>query len=155
MAILSENELAVWEKNRDLNSELLQGLQEIKHGEWARKTEFILQGDGSILRVILRRHGTFEKDQIIPAEKARLRLQERQPAYLKLHLPSFSVFQYALFKRMGAGPQDAVRSGCYIAESGFAASRSFARVGSITCKSPMTTKNEAFCRYGCMACAGQ
>jgi putative transcriptional regulator len=44
----------------------------MKHGEWARKTEFIPQGDGSIRRVILRRDGTVEKDQIIPAEKAQV-----------------------------------------------------------------------------------
>lgn len=72
MAKLSEKELAAWEKNRDLNSELSQALQEMKRGEWARKTEFTSQRDGSIRRVISRRDGTIEKDEIIPAEKAQV-----------------------------------------------------------------------------------
>ena len=72
MAKLSEKELAAWEKNRDLNAELLQALHEVKRGEWARKTEFTNQVDGSIRRVITRRDGTIEKDEIIPAEKAQV-----------------------------------------------------------------------------------
>lgn len=72
MAKLSEKELATWEMNRDLNSELLQTLHDVKQGDWARKTEFIPQQDGAIRRVILRRDGTIEKDQIIPAEKAQV-----------------------------------------------------------------------------------
>ena len=72
MAKLSEKELAEWEKKRDMNAELLQALHDIKRGEWARKTEFTPQKDGSIRRVISRRDGTIEKDQIIPAEKAQV-----------------------------------------------------------------------------------
>ena len=72
MAKLSEKELATWEMNRDLNSELLQTLHDVKQGDWARKTEFTPQQDGAIRRVILRRDGTIEKDQIIPAEKAQV-----------------------------------------------------------------------------------
>lgn len=67
MAKLSENELAEWENKRDLNAELMQALQDMKRGEWARKTEFTPQPDGSMRRVILRRDGTIEKDEIIPA----------------------------------------------------------------------------------------
>ena len=70
MGKLSEKALAAWEKKRDLNAELLQALQDMKGGEWARKTEFTPQADGSIRRVISRRDGTIEKDDIIPAEKA-------------------------------------------------------------------------------------
>lgn len=70
MAKLSEEQLAVWEKTRDLNAELSQALGEMKHGEWARKTEFTTQPDGSVRRVITRRDGTIEKDEIIPAERA-------------------------------------------------------------------------------------
>lgn len=55
---------------RDLNAELLQALDEMKRGKWARKTEFFPQPDGSIRRVISRRDGTVEKDHIIPAEKS-------------------------------------------------------------------------------------
>ncbi len=72
MAKLSEKKLAAWEKKRDLNAELLQGLNEMKRGEWARKTEFITEPDGSMRRVITRRDGTIEKDEIIPAEKAQV-----------------------------------------------------------------------------------
>jgi putative transcriptional regulator len=72
MAKLSEKELAAWEKNRDLNAELLQALHEVKRGEWARKTDFTPQADGSIRRVITRRDGTIEKDEIIPAERAQV-----------------------------------------------------------------------------------
>ena len=70
MAKLSEKELAAWEKTRDLNAELSQAMHELKRGEWTRKTEFIKQPDGSVRRVITRRDGTIEKDEIIPAEKA-------------------------------------------------------------------------------------
>jgi len=70
MAKLSERELAAWEKTRDLNAELSQALGEMKRGEWARKTEFFTQPDGSVRRVITRRDGTIEKDEIIPPEKA-------------------------------------------------------------------------------------
>jgi putative transcriptional regulator len=72
MAKLSEKELAAWEKKRDLNAELIQTLHDTKRGDWARKTEFTPQQDGSIRRVISRRDGTVEKDQIIPAEKAQV-----------------------------------------------------------------------------------
>lgn len=72
MAKLSEKNLATWEKTRDLNAELLQTLHEMKRGDWARKTEFTTQVDGSIRRVITRRDGTIEKDEIIPAEKAQV-----------------------------------------------------------------------------------
>jgi len=70
MAKLSEEGLAAWEKTRDLNEELSQALGEMKQGEWARKTEIMTQPDGSVRRVITRRDGTIEKDEIIPAERA-------------------------------------------------------------------------------------
>jgi len=73
MAKLSEKELVAWEKTRDLNAELSQAVGEIKRGDkWARKTEFIVQPDGSVRRVITRRDGTIEKDEIIPAEKVQV-----------------------------------------------------------------------------------
>lgn len=72
MAKLSEKELITWEKTRDLNAELLQALPEMKRVDWARKTEFVTQVDGSIRRVITRRDGTIEKDEIIPAERAQV-----------------------------------------------------------------------------------
>ncbi len=72
MAKLSEKELVAWEKTRDLNAELSQAVQEIKRDKWARKTEFIMQQDGSVRRVITRRNGIIEKDEIIPAERAQV-----------------------------------------------------------------------------------
>jgi len=70
MAKSSDEKLAAWEKTRELNAELSQALGEMKQGEWARKTEFTTQPDGSVCRVITRRDGTIEKDEIIPAERA-------------------------------------------------------------------------------------
>jgi len=70
MAKLSEEQLAAWEENRDLNAELSQALGQMKKGKWARKTEFTTRADGSVRRVITRRDGTIEKDEIIPAERA-------------------------------------------------------------------------------------
>ncbi len=70
MAKLSEKELMAFEKNRDLNAELSQAIEEIKRDRWARKTEFLNQPDGSIRRLITRRDGTVEKDETIPVEKA-------------------------------------------------------------------------------------
>ncbi len=70
MAKLTEKELAAWEKERDLNAELLQALQEMKRSDWVRKIELFTQSDGSVRRVITRRDGTIEKDEIITAEKA-------------------------------------------------------------------------------------
>jgi putative transcriptional regulator len=70
MAKMSEEELAAWEKTRRLSAELSQALGKMKRGEWARKTEFTPQPDGSVRRVITRRDGTIEKDELIPAEKA-------------------------------------------------------------------------------------
>jgi len=70
MAKLSAEQLAAWEKTRDLNAELSQALGEMKPGEWARKTEVTAQPDGSVRRVITRRDGTVEKDEVVPAERA-------------------------------------------------------------------------------------
>jgi len=70
MAKLSEEQLAAWEKTRDLNAELSQALGEMKRGQWARKTEIITQPDGSVRRVITRRDGTIERDEIIPPKRA-------------------------------------------------------------------------------------
>lgn len=70
MARLSDEQLAAWEKTRDLNAELSAALGETKRGEWARKTEFFTEADGSVRRVITRRDGTVEKEEVIPAERA-------------------------------------------------------------------------------------
>jgi len=67
---MKKSKTADGKKKRDLNAELLLAMDEVKHGKWARKTEFFPQPDGSMRRVITRRDGTVEKDHIIPAEKA-------------------------------------------------------------------------------------
>jgi putative transcriptional regulator len=72
MARLTEKELSSWEASRDLNAELLQALHEVRRGEWARKTQLSPQPDGSMRRVVTRRDGTVEKDEMIPAEKAQV-----------------------------------------------------------------------------------
>jgi putative transcriptional regulator len=89
MKKMSEKELAAWEKARDLNAELREAIRGIERGGWARKTEFLPQPDGSIRRVITRRDGTVEKDEIVPAERvpvsaARAATGLSQAAFAKL-----------------------------------------------------------------------
>lgn len=90
MKKMPQNELAVWEKNRDLNAELLDALEEIKYGKkWERKTEFSPQPDGSVHRTIIRYDGTVEKDEIIFTETiqpavVRAATGLSQPAFAKL-----------------------------------------------------------------------
>jgi putative transcriptional regulator len=67
MAKLYGKKLAAWERKRDINAEILQAARDMRRGNWARKTEFIPQRDGSMRRIITRRDGTVEKDHIIPA----------------------------------------------------------------------------------------
>ncbi len=38
--------------------------------EWVRKTRFISRPDGSMRRLVTRKDGTVEKDEIIPADRA-------------------------------------------------------------------------------------
>jgi len=72
MSKMTDQEIAEWEKTRDLNAELLKEIKNTRRTGWARKTEFILQPDGSVRRKITRRDGTVEKDHIIAAEKAQV-----------------------------------------------------------------------------------
>lgn len=68
MAKMAGKTLEKWEVTRDLNAELLGSIRELKAQKWARKTEFIPQPDGSLRRLITRRDGTVEKDEVVPAE---------------------------------------------------------------------------------------
>jgi putative transcriptional regulator len=70
MARRLANKPAAGKKARDLNAELSQALREMKRRAWARKTEFVVQPDGSVRRIITRRDGTIEKEEVIPAERA-------------------------------------------------------------------------------------
>lgn len=73
MAKLSAKALAKWEKGRDLNAELKEAAGQMKRGVWVRKTEFTKRKDGSMRRVVTRRDGTVEKDEIIPAAEVSVR----------------------------------------------------------------------------------
>ena len=73
MAKLNAKDLAKWEKSRDLNAELIEAAGQMKRGVWARKTEFTKRKDGSMRRVVTRRDGTVEKDEIIPASEVSVR----------------------------------------------------------------------------------
>jgi putative transcriptional regulator len=68
MAKMAGKMLEKWEATRDLNAELLESIRELKAQKWARKTEFIPQPDGSLRRLITRRDGTVEKDEVVPAK---------------------------------------------------------------------------------------
>jgi putative transcriptional regulator len=68
MAKMAGKMLEKWEATRDLNAGLLESIRELKAQKWARKTEFIPQPDGSLRRLIIRRDGTVEKDEVVPAE---------------------------------------------------------------------------------------
>jgi putative transcriptional regulator len=68
MAKMTGKTLEKWEVTRDLNAELLGSIRELKAQKWARKTEFIPQPDGSLRRLITRRDGTVEKDEVVPVE---------------------------------------------------------------------------------------
>lgn len=89
MAKIFDAELAAWEKKRDLNAELLQALNEAKRHQWARKTEFIPQADGTVRRVITRRDGSIEKDEVVASDRAQVALARAatglsQSAFAKL-----------------------------------------------------------------------
>lgn len=73
MAKLYGKKLAAWERKRDINAEILEAARDMRRGNWARKTEFIPQRDGSMRRIITRRDGTVEKDHIIPAADTSVR----------------------------------------------------------------------------------
>lgn len=72
MTKMTAKQRAAWEHERDLNAELREAIADAKHGRWARKTEFQPLGDGRIRRMVTRRDGTIEKDEVIPAEQARV-----------------------------------------------------------------------------------
>ena len=65
MAKLKGKALADFERNRDLNAELLEAVRDVAADRWARKTEFIPRKDGKILRRITLRDGTVEKEHVV------------------------------------------------------------------------------------------
>lgn len=65
--------------------DLLQSVQEMKAADFARKTEFIPQADGTIQRLITRADGTIERSEIV-SEIAHTRLKSNlsQSQFAKL-----------------------------------------------------------------------
>jgi len=47
----------------------LETIDKSGRAEWARKTQFIPQPDGSFRRLVTRKDGIIEKDEIIPADR--------------------------------------------------------------------------------------
>jgi len=48
----------------------LKSIDKGKQVAWARKTQFIPQPDGSLRRLVTRKDGTVEKDELIPADRS-------------------------------------------------------------------------------------
>lgn len=69
---MTAKQLAAWERKRDLNAELLEAIDDVRHGRWARKTEFLPLTDGRIRRRVTRRDGTVEHDEVIPAGRVKI-----------------------------------------------------------------------------------
>jgi len=70
MTKMTAKQRIAWEQGRDLNAELREAIAGTKHGRWARKTEFQPLADGRMRRLVTRRDGTVEKDEVIPAARA-------------------------------------------------------------------------------------
>lgn len=66
-------------------NDLLQSVKEMKAGQWARKTEFIPQEDGSVRRLVTLSDGTVERDEMLPAIVCtRLKTDLSQSQFAKL-----------------------------------------------------------------------
>lgn len=65
MAKLTAKQRATRDASRDLNAELREALND--SARWVRKTDFKPLGDGRMRRRVVRRDGTVEKDEVIPA----------------------------------------------------------------------------------------
>ena len=60
---MTEQELLARDAQRDLGTELLQAVRDLKAGRWARKTTFTVLPEGVICRRIERPDGTVEKEE--------------------------------------------------------------------------------------------
>ncbi|MDR1276391.1 MAG: helix-turn-helix domain-containing protein [Candidatus Accumulibacter sp.] len=69
---MNEKELIERDKSRDIGTELLEAIRQINAGNWARKTTFEPQEDGSILRRVVTRDGTVERETRITGARADL-----------------------------------------------------------------------------------
>ena len=52
---MNETDIKKRDRARDIGAELLEAVRQMKAGEWARKTMFEPQSDGSIIRRVIRR----------------------------------------------------------------------------------------------------
>jgi len=66
MGKLTVKQRIAWEAGRDLNAELHEALA---GPHWVRRTDFVSLADGRVRRRVLRRDGTIENEQVIPAER--------------------------------------------------------------------------------------
>lgn len=69
MSKKSVDDIAAWERERDLNAELLDAIDEARGNRWARRTEFSRQSDGHIRRRVVRSDGTVEHESTIPPDR--------------------------------------------------------------------------------------
>ena len=65
--------------------DLLLSVRQMKAGEWARKTEFIPQTDGTVRRLVTLTDGTIESDELLtPAASTRINTGLTQLQFAKL-----------------------------------------------------------------------
>jgi putative transcriptional regulator len=61
----TEKQLLERDAGRDIGTELLQAVRDMRAGKWARKTTFEILRDGKVRRRIERSDGTIEKEEIL------------------------------------------------------------------------------------------
>ncbi|MCX5733031.1 MAG: helix-turn-helix domain-containing protein [candidate division NC10 bacterium] len=86
MGKLSEKELTIWEKTRDLNAELMRGLREMKRGGWARAATGLSQtAFAGLLGVSVRTLQEWERGRKIPSGAAAtlVKVAAKHPNVLK------------------------------------------------------------------------
>lgn len=65
MGKMTEQALLARDAKRDIGKELLASVQELKAGQWVRKTTFDVRADGQVLRRLTRADGTVEKEELL------------------------------------------------------------------------------------------
>jgi putative transcriptional regulator len=62
---MTEEALRARDARRDIGSELMQAVRDLKAGRWARRTTFNVLPDGGVRRCAERADGTVEKEEIL------------------------------------------------------------------------------------------
>jgi putative transcriptional regulator len=70
--MMTDAQLQARDAGRNLGAELLQAVQDMKAGQWARKTTFEPLPDGSVRRTVVRGDGTVEKQEVLEGPKWQL-----------------------------------------------------------------------------------